>query len=238
MVSVREYISTPVILLESDATVADALAYIVKSGHQGFPVVNDGRLVGVITSSDLVLAKPNQKITTLMTTNPVTAKPEDDIVSIAGVMAYHHIHHVPLVDGEHVIGIVTATDMLRAIIENVISENVERIFTFFQMLHPSVTIRHTRVGVTSLIPTQKLLDPAELQLREQQFKRGVVYPIVVTKKGRFYYIIDGHHRAYLAYKRGTEEIPAFFIDGELGIVKSSEKLGLKTLDDMVLISED
>ena len=238
MVSVQEYISAPVILLESDATVADALALIEKSGHQGFPVVTDGRIVGVVTSADLILAKRHQKIATLMTTNPVTAKPDDDIVSIAGVMAYNHIHHVPIVDGEHVIGIVTATDMLRAIIENVISENVERIFTFFQTLHPSVTIRHTRVGVASLIPTQKLLDPAELRLREQQFKRGVVYPIVVAKKGRFYYIIDGHHRAYLAYKRGIEEIPAFFIEGELGIVKSSEKLGLKSLDDMVLMSED
>ncbi|MGA3359213.1 MAG: CBS domain-containing protein [Halobacteriota archaeon] len=237
MVSVREYISAPVILLKSDATVSDALALVMKSGHQGFPVVTNRRLVGVVTSADLILAKPHQKIATLMTADPVTAKPDDDIVSIAGVMAYNHIRHVPIVDGERVLGIVTATDMLRAIIENVISENVERIFTFFQTLHPNVTIRHMRVGVASLIPTQKLLDPAELQLREQQFKRGVIYPIVVAKKGRFYYIIDGHHRAYLAYKRGAEEIPAFFIEGELGIVKSSEKLGLKSLNDMVLMSE-
>jgi CBS domain-containing protein len=238
MVSIREYISAPVIELKPEATVEDALALIAKTGHQGFPVVTDGRIVGVVTSADLILAAPHQKIAKLMTANPVTANLDDDIVSVAGVMAYNHIHHVPIVDGEHVVGIVSATDMLRASIENIISENVERIFTFFQTLHPNVTLKHTRVEVANLVPTQKLLDPTELTLREQQFTRGLVYPIVVAKKGHFYHIIDGHHRAYLAYKKGMVEIPAFYIEGDLGIVKSSEKLGLKSLNDMVLLSED
>jgi len=237
MVSISEYISAPVIDLEPEATVADTLALIAKTGHQGFPVVADGRLVGVVTSADLILAKPHEKIAELMTTTPVTAKLDDDIVSVAGVMAYNHIRHVPIVDGEQVVGIVTATDMLRASIENIISENVERIFTFFQTLHPNVTLRHIRVEVASLIPTQKLLDPTELTLRKQQFKQGIIYPIVVAKRGLFYHIIDGHHRAYIAYKKGIVEIPAFFIEGDLGIVKSSDKLGLKSLKDMVLVSE-
>jgi IMP dehydrogenase len=237
MVSIREYISAPVIDLKPEATVTDALALIAKTGHQGFPVITDGRIVGVVTSADLVLAKPQQTIARLMTVNPVTAKLDDDVVSVAGVMAYNHIRHIPIIDGEQVVGIVTATDMLRAIIENIISENVERVFTFFQTLHPNVTLRHTHVEVASLIPTQKLLDPKELTLREEQLKRGIVYPIVVAKRGRFYHIIDGHHRAYLAYKQGTVEIPAFFIEGNLGIVKSSDKLGLKSLKDMVLLSE-
>jgi CBS domain-containing protein len=234
LVSVKEYVSTPVVSLKPGTTVAEAKALIAKTGHQGFPVVTNDRLVGIVTSSDLVFAKTRQKIANLMVTCPVTAKPDDDVVSIAGVMAYHHIHHLPVIDGEHVIGIVTATDMLRACIENIISENVERIFTFFQTLHPGIEIAHTRVNVESLIPTQKLLDPVELQLRDQQFKHGVMYPIVVTKKNHRFYIIDGHHRAYLAYKSGIKEVPAFFIKGELSIVKSAEKLGIKSLDDMMM----
>jgi CBS domain-containing protein len=237
LVSVKEYISAPVIPLNPNATVAEALALIAKTGHQGFPVVSDGKMVGIITSADLILAKHDQKIATLMTKNPISAKPDDDIVSIAGVMAYNHIHHLPVVDGEQVIGIITATDMLRASIENIISENVERIFTFFQTLHPGVRIGHTRVMVEALIPTQKLLDPGELRLREQQIERGVIYPIMVAKKGQCYHIVDGHHRAFLAYKRGIKDIPAFYIEGELGIVKSSEKLGLRSLDDMMVIAE-
>ena len=236
MVSVKEYISAPVILLQPNATVAEALALIAKTGHQGFPVVSDGKMVGMVTSADLIMAKHHHKISALMKKDVVFAKPDDDIVSVAGVMAYNHIHHLPIIEGERVVGIVTATDMLRASIENIISENVERIFTFFQKLHPGVRIRHTRVRVGSLIPTQKLLDSGELRLREQQFERGVVYPIVVAKKDRCYHIVDGHHRAFLANKRGMKEIPAFYIEGELGIVKSSEKLGLTSLDDMTVIA--
>ncbi|MGP8012526.1 MAG: CBS domain-containing protein, partial [Halobacteriota archaeon] len=127
MVNVKEYISAPVIPLHPNATVAEALALIAKTGHQGFPVVSDGKLVGIVTSADLILAKHRQKIAALMTTNPASARPDDDIVSVAGVMAYNHIHHLPIIEGERVIGIVTATDMLRASIENIISENVERI---------------------------------------------------------------------------------------------------------------
>jgi predicted DNA-binding protein (UPF0278 family) len=35
-----------------------------------------------------------------------------------------------------------------------------------------------------------------------------------------------------------KEIPAFYIEGDLGIVKSSEKLGLKSLDDMIVITRE
>jgi IMP dehydrogenase len=234
---VKEYLSAPVVPLKPDATVAEVKALIAKTGHQGFPVVTDDRLIGIVTSSDLIFAKARQKIANLMKASPITAKPDDDVVSIAGVMAYHHIHHLPVTDGERVIGIVTATDMLRACIENIISENVERIFTFFQTLHPGIEIEHSRVNVASLIPTQKLLDPAELRLRGQQIKHGVMYPIVVTRKNHRFYVIDGHHRAYLAHKSGIKEIPAFFIKGELSIVKSAEKLGVKSLDDMMVMTE-
>jgi IMP dehydrogenase len=238
MVSAREYMSASVVALGPDATIADALALIKKTGHQGFPVVAGEKIIGVVTSADLILAKPDERIATVMTTRPLTAKPDDDVVSVAGVMAYNHIHHLPIVDGKRVVGMVTATDLLRASIENIISENIERIFTFFQTLHPNVKIRHTRVQVAPLVPTQKLLDPAELQLREQQFNRGVIYPIVIAKRGLRYHIIDGHHRAYLAYKRGIKEIPAFLIEGELGITNASERLGLKSLDDMIVTLKD
>ena len=230
--------SASVIALGPDATIADAVALIRKTGHQGFPVVTDEKIIGVVTSTDLVLAKRDEKIATVMTTSPLTANPDDDVVSVAGVMAYNHIHHVPIVDDKRVVGMVTATDLLRASIENIISENIERILTFFQTLHPDVKIGHTRVPVAPLVPTQKLLDQAELRLREQQFDRGVIYPIVVAKRGRRYHIIDGHHRAYLAYRRGIEEIPAFFVEGELGITKASERLGLKSLDNMTFTVKD
>jgi len=230
--------SAPVIQLAPSATVADVIDLVSQTGHNGFPVVKDDKIVGIITSTDLISAKQDEKIEAYMTKDLLRANPDDDIVSIAGIMAFNHIHHVPVTEDDDVVGIVTATDMLRASIENIISENVARIFTFFQTLHPNIRLGHTRVAVASLVPTQKLLDPAELRLREAQFKRGVVYPIVVTKKGNRTYIIDGHHRAYLASKLKIKKMPAFYIEDGLGIIKSSAKLGLTSLQDMVVVYKD
>jgi len=226
--------SAPVVALSPHVTVADAIHLIVERGHNGFPVVVDNQVIGMVTSADLIRAERFDKIGDVMTHDPLTAKPDDDLVSIAGVMAFNHIHHLPIIEDERLIGIVTSTDMLRASIENIVSENIERIFTFFQSLHPDARIGHTRVEVASLIPTQKLLDPAELQLRDEQFKHGVVYPIVVAIKNNRTYVIDGHHRAYLANKLKIAEMPAFYIEGELGIVKAAARIGLKSLDDMTL----
>ncbi len=230
--------SAPVVTLTPRVTSTDAIELIAETGHNGFPVVVGNYVVGMVTSADLIHAKHFETMADIMTPDPLTAKPNDDLVSIAGVMAFNHIHHLPIIEDGRLVGIVTSTDMLRASIENIISENIERIFTFFQSLHPDARIGHTRVRVAALIPTQKLLDPAELRLREEQFKHGVIYPIVVATKGSCTYIIDGHHRAYLARKLKIEEIPAFYIEGDLGIVKTAAKLDLRSLDDMVLISHE
>ncbi len=227
--------SSPVISLKQETTVKDALKVLKQTGHNGFPILENDTLVGIVTVADLIGAKPTEKLGNIMTRDLVTASAKDDIVSIAGVMAYNHIHHMPIVSEGKVVGIVTATDMLRASVENIISENVEKIFTFFQRLHPNVKIGHARVAVDQLIPTQQLLEASELQLRKDEFNRGVIYPIVVAKKGKLIYIIDGHHRAYIAYKRHIKQIPAFFVEGALGITKASQKLHLHSLDDMKII---
>jgi predicted transcriptional regulator len=235
VVYVKEYMSSPVISLKQETTVKNALKVLKQTGHNGFPILENDALVGIVTIADLVGVKPTEKLGNIMTKHLVTASPQDDIVSIAGVMAYNHIHHLPIVSDGKVVGIVTGTDMLRASIENIISENVEKIFTFFQRLHPNVKVGHARVVVAQLIPTQKLLEASELQLRKDEFNRGVIYPIVAAKRGKRIYIIDGHHRAYLAYKQGIKQIPAFFIEGTLGITKASQKLNLNSLGDMKII---
>lgn len=235
MVYVKEYMSSPVISLKQETTVKYALNVLRQTGHNGFPILENDTLIGIVTIADLLGAKSTEKLGNIMTKYPVTASENDDIVSIAGVMAYNHIHHMPVVSEGKVVGIVTGTDMLRASVENIISENVEKIFTFFQRLHPNIKVGHARVVVAQLIPTQKLLEASELQLRKDEFNRGVIYPIVVAKRGKLIYIIDGHHRAYLAYKQGIKQIPAFFVEGALGITKASQKLNLHALDDMKII---
>lgn len=52
--NVEEVMSSPLITISSDASLRDAAAQMVKSGVKRLPVTSEGRLVGIITDTDLV----------------------------------------------------------------------------------------------------------------------------------------------------------------------------------------
>lgn len=233
MVKICEYMSEDVVYFHPETPVSTIMEECNRTGHDGFPIVED-KVVGIITLRELVGAGPSQTAREIMTTPVITASPEDDLVATAGMMAYNHIHHLPLTENDTLVGIVTGTDMLRACIEHLISEDVEKVLTFFQTLHEDLTMGHGTASVSSLIPTQRHLDRKELKIREQEFDREVVYPIVVAKRDDENYIVDGHHRAYLALSRGMETIPIFYVEGSVGIAETARKMDLR-LDQLEII---
>lgn len=234
MVKIREYMTEDVVSFTPETKVSVVIDEFVKTRHDGFPILDGDQVVGIITLHNLIKAKPKQKVAEVMEINVVTGSPDDDLVSVAGVMAYNQFHHLPITENGILVGIVTGTDILRACIENLISENVEKVFTIFKRLHRGLHMTHGIVIVESLIPTQRNLDFHELKLREDEFDRSVIYPIIVARNGDIPYIVDGHHRAFIARERGMPEIPAFFIEGEVGIVDIGRKLGI-SLKDMELL---
>jgi acetoin utilization protein AcuB len=95
------------------------------------PVVRDGRLVGIVTDRDLrdaypsVLADPTRKQTpdphavkveSVMTANVLTLGPRDSIVAAASLMRRERMGAVPIVDGSHLVGILTRSDLLAALV--------------------------------------------------------------------------------------------------------------------------
>ena len=95
------------------------------------PVVQDGRLVGIVTDRDLrdafpsVLADPTRKagpdphhvmVESVMTANVLTLGPGDDIVTAAELMRRERIGAIPIVDGGRLVGIVTRSDLLGALV--------------------------------------------------------------------------------------------------------------------------
>ena len=237
MIKIREYMTEDVVSFTPETEVSVVIDEFIKTKHDGFPILDGDQVVGIVTLHNLIMAKPKQKVAEVMQTNVVTGSPEDDLVSVAGIMAYNQFHHLPITKNGKLVGIVTGTDILRACIENLISENVEKVFTIFKRLHRGVRLSHGTVRVESLIPTQRNLEVQELKVREDEFDRSVIYPIIVTRRGEISYIVDGHHRAFIAKERGLEEIPAFFIEGDVGIVDTGKKLGIH-LQDMEFLKEE
>ena len=84
-------------------------------------VVDDaGNLKGIISERDIIrTAVDNQSIFTLpisevMTKRVVVGVPEDDVISVAHTMTEKRFRHLPIVDGDRLVGIISSGDILKA----------------------------------------------------------------------------------------------------------------------------
>ncbi|WP_424013912.1 cyclic nucleotide-binding/CBS domain-containing protein [Halorubrum xinjiangense] len=116
-VFVARLMSTDLHTVTPDTLVEDAAAVLLENDISSVLVVDDdGDLVGILTSTDFVdiVAKSQPKAETTveryMTRDPITAGAQDDVAAVAATMLEHGFHHVPVVDGETPIGIITTSD--------------------------------------------------------------------------------------------------------------------------------
>jgi CBS domain-containing protein len=98
-------------------------AEIMKSEDVGsVPVVDDAstkHLVGILTDRDIVLQvvagggdANTATVEEVMTRNPITCKPEEDIQNAFDRMSQHQVRRIPVVDGrDRVVGIIAQADL-------------------------------------------------------------------------------------------------------------------------------
>ena len=99
-----------------DTLVEDAAAVLLDNDISSALVVEGDTLVGILTTTDFVdiVAKSQPKAETTveryMTADPITASAQDSVSAVAATMVEHGFHHVPVVDGDEPIGIITTSD--------------------------------------------------------------------------------------------------------------------------------
>ena len=106
-------VSDPVVLAEGDS-IAHAFEIIRQQRVSGFPVLRDGKVVGILTNRDLMGVKPEEGglVKDLMTRDPITALEGITLVEAEKILRQHRIEKLPLVDAEgHLKGLVTFTDI-------------------------------------------------------------------------------------------------------------------------------
>jgi CBS domain-containing protein len=119
------------IYIRHDAMVKEALALFVPHNIGSLPVVDSqGRLVGIFTERDVLYRMYeddghliHRRIEEVMTPDPITCTPLESIQEVRGKMSRNRVGQLPVLDGEEVVGIVTAGDLLQATYEQVEDEN-------------------------------------------------------------------------------------------------------------------
>ena len=103
-------------------TLEDARQMMNEGRFRRLPVVENGRLVGIITDRDLRLEEYRQpidqlkhiRVDSLMSLNVITATPQTLLDQAANMFVKHKVGGFPVMDNGKLVGIITTTDMLRA----------------------------------------------------------------------------------------------------------------------------
>lgn len=115
-----------VIAVSPESTVQEAAKKLAAHKIGCVAVLKDKRLIGIVSERDVAVQigakgrNPAQtKVSEIMTAKVVTARTDDSLAKVAGMMHRSHIRHIPVVDGEnHPIGILSMRDLLTRIETN------------------------------------------------------------------------------------------------------------------------
>ncbi len=104
----------------STDTLAAAKALMDARGFRRLPVVDAGRLVGILTERDIRQHwgyLDATRVDAAMTPNPVTITPEESVQTAARLMISHKIGGLPVMAESRVVGMLTTTDVIKAFLD-------------------------------------------------------------------------------------------------------------------------
>jgi CBS domain-containing protein len=111
--------------IEPDATVYAAIELMAGQNIGALPILSAGKLVGMLSERDytrkVILQGRSSKstpVSEIMTRDPVTAKPDDSIGDCMRLMTDKRVRHLPVMDGDKLIGIVSIGDLVKWIISS------------------------------------------------------------------------------------------------------------------------
>jgi len=120
MTTVGEIMSKELITVDPQATVAEA-ATVMGEHHAGSALVMEGDgLLGIFTERDIVRAlgehfdAAGHPVSNWMTRDPVTIAAEADVHDALDRMLTGGFRHLPVLDGDRVVGLVSMRDLTKA----------------------------------------------------------------------------------------------------------------------------
>jgi len=130
---VKNWMSKPVITIDVDASMHDAIKLLKNHNIKMLPVMEKGKLVGVVSDRDIKRASASDatsleihellyliskiKIEEIMTKNPITVPQDYTVEETAEILLKHNISGVPVIDQyREVVGTITQNDIFKILI--------------------------------------------------------------------------------------------------------------------------
>ncbi|MCL2032914.1 MAG: CBS domain-containing protein [Methanomassiliicoccaceae archaeon] len=242
--TVADYMIRDVQTVTPDMTVRQVREKIIKSSFHGFPIVENEYLLGYVTAKELlrVMDRPDAKMREIMNRGTLCAIPSMSIEDATRILFRYGLRNLPVVDEERkIVGIISNIDVVRSQIERSRPAKVMSVKNLLEQQNGiRLKISNQEVPISELIPTQKEVYMDELIGRQYEIKRGLNEPLIVIKRRNGYLVVDGHHRILAAQKLGLGTFNAIVLEpndlnAKLGLEKTAEKWGLKTLGDIRII---
>ena len=124
---VRDVMTPDPITISPNHSIGTALARMRQGGFRRLPVVENGKLVGIITDRDLRLAMNSPyvmregwydsylmehlEVRSCMTPDPLTVDVDENLLDAVRLMRKHKFGGLPVLDADNLVGILTETDL-------------------------------------------------------------------------------------------------------------------------------
>jgi CBS domain-containing protein len=119
--SIREVMTADPQTVSSDATLEEAAREMQSDDIGAVLVTDNGDVAGILTDRDIVVravaegkAPSQTRISEIFTTEPTTLSPEDSLDEAVDALRDAHVRRLPVVEGSHVVGIVSIGDLAQA----------------------------------------------------------------------------------------------------------------------------
>lgn len=104
------------------ASVQEALGQMQQHGVRHLPVMDQGRLVGLVTDIDLRTAYfpsllEDLTVADVMKPEPLTIQSSETVYQAARLLHRHRLTGLPVLEGENLVGMITLADILRVFVD-------------------------------------------------------------------------------------------------------------------------
>ena len=179
--------------LGAQMTLDEAVQAFSRSHHRGFPVVDNSKLVGIITQTDLAKIRDrplpgDTPISEVMTPQPVTVSPHATLAHVLYLLDRYQLSRLPVVENRRMVGIITRADIIRVEADKLNGETEqtgpqpEPSYIVYQTRSPSTGRGRILVPIANPQTAESLLQMAAAIARDRDYELECIQVILVSRR--------------------------------------------------------